>query len=113
MCAFLFSQTNFEMFKDYSAVYVPDENRTYFMEGIKIEKVETEERIVFENLKGYISGNYSRLIIENDPTLRPIVKSDYHRKVERSGIGTPYGVTCVPGGFICVILFPKKKLIDD
>jgi len=113
-CYSLISQSNYELFKDYSAVYVPDENVTYFMEDIGVKTTENGENIVFYGLVGKLEGDYSRIIIDTDPSLRPVIKQHMKRKSIEGSTGNPSGVVrCIYNGWLCVILFPKKGIIEE
>lgn len=107
------SQTNYDFVKDYSAVYIPDENTTYFTEQIKLKKIEGGEEIVMQNIIAKLNGNYSNLIMALNPNLKPIVKFNMKRKVIRSSIGSISSIVCVYGGTLCVILFPKGIIEEE
>lgn len=96
------------LFQNNAIIYIPEDNETYVVENIDIQENENTTTIYFHNLKAILKGNWSNFIIQQNPSLRPIVKSDMKRKVLKSSIGTTYGVTCVPDGVICIILFPKR-----
>jgi hypothetical protein len=107
------AQTNYDYFKDYSAVYVPDENITYFADKIGIKKIEGGEEIIMTGIVGKLNGDYSTIILENNPNMKPIVRWNMRRKEVKSSIGNYYSVTCVYNGFLCVILFPKKFIDEE
>lgn len=44
------AQTNYDFLKNYSAVYVPDENTTYFTEQIEVQITENGEEIIMKGI---------------------------------------------------------------
>lgn len=96
-------------FQDLDAIYIYDENKTYFVENI-IESVNSEgsTEIMLIGIKAKMEGNHIAVLTNNGSNLKPIVKSHMHRKDVNPLPGTNL-VTCVNGGVLCVILFKRKQ----
>lgn len=102
----MFSQIDkYSMFRDKQAAYLPDENKTYFMESMTITTVNGEDDITFNNIVGIVKGDLTPIMPQINPNLRPIFKRDKKRKSQDDGIGNTHIVCVVPGN-ICIILFP-------
>lgn len=110
----LLSQVNelTKLLDNNAVVYIPEDNETYIMEKFELSENENLFTVYFSNIKAILKGNYVSLLLQQNPSLRPIIKYNMKRKVLKSSIGSVYGVTCVPDGAICIILFPKK-FIDE
>jgi len=102
-------QDIYHHFKNSDAIYVPDENKTYFVEKI-IESTDSEgnDQIRLVGVKANMSGNHIPALVNTDPSLRPIIKSDKHRK-DVNPLPNVNKITCVNGGLLCVILLKKNQ----
>lgn len=102
-------QSRYDGFKNLDAAFLPDENITYFAEKIELlTESENEDVISFIGIKAKMRGNHIDFLVKVEPSLKPIVKGNKHRKDVNPLPGDNF-VTCVRGGTICIILLKKNQ----
>lgn len=102
-------QSRYDLFETLDAAYLPDENTTYFVEDINIStNSEDEDLIIFKGIKAKMKGNYIDVLVNANPSLRPIVKKEKHREKFEDYTGAA-SFSCIKGGLICVIIIKKNQ----
>lgn len=103
LVSLLANSQNLQQYAGKEAVYVPEDNVTYFMDSAE-EGVNAQGNFVvtFVGYAGEVPGEHEAEILNMNPSFRP----KWERDKKRKAIETPRRhVECIAGGNLCVIIF--------
>lgn len=99
----------YDQFVNLDVAYLPDENKTYFVDNIEVStNSEDEDLIKLIGIRATINGNHIDYLVLYDPSLKPVVKSGKLREryEDYPGVVT---FACIKSGVSCVVLLDKKQ----
>lgn len=99
----------YDQFVNLDVAYLPDENKTYFVENIEVStNSEDEDQIKLIGIRATMNGNHIDYLVSNNPNLKPVVKSGKHRERYEDFPGV-ITFSCIKSGVLCVVLLDKNQ----